>query len=72
MDIIFVKDWKNLYNGKIILVGLVVGIYYKMVEYLLMEGIVIIKGDEYVVLKKVILDNVEELKLYVLEEEDDF
>lgn len=72
MDITFVKDWKNPHNGKTISAGSVAGIHYKTAEHLLAEGIATIKGDEYVVLKKVIPDNVEELKPYVPEEEDDF
>ena len=56
--------------GQTILAGSVAGIHYKTAEHLLAEGIATIKGNEHVVLKKVIPDNVEELKPFIPEEDD--
>lgn len=61
MDIIFIEDWINLKNGKIIKSGMVGGIYYKVVEELIEKGIVIIIGMEFVKLKKILLLFVEDL-----------
>ena len=60
MDITFLKDWKNPLNGKTYEAGKVIGIHYKTAEALIEDGTATIKGNEAIILKKVLPSSVDE------------
>lgn len=60
MDITFLKDWKNPLNGKTYKAGKVIGIHYKTAEALIEDGTATIKGNEAIILKKVLPSSVDE------------
>lgn len=60
MDITFLKDWKNPLNGKTYEAGKVIGIHYKTAEALIEEGVATIKGNEAVILKKILPTSIDE------------
>lgn len=60
MDITFLKDWKNPLNGKTYKAGKVIGIHYKTAEALIEDGVATIKGNEAVILKKILPTSIDE------------